>query len=350
MSAAFALVRRKTFDISAWLASPSILLGYRWLVVAATAVTFLVTWDLWRVRDTPPMLPALALPLLDMGIPLLLALAVVLVRPKIGVILYTVLLIYATLIDQTRIQPEFISFMFLMWGTLPGKNAPLIGRAYLISMWAWAGINKLLSPAFIASTGPGLLATLLPDAPIWLRMNGGYLIALSELSIGILAVFPKTRLFAALLALGVHTNILLILSPLGRNWNESVWGWNAALAFAGFALIAPWKETLAQSFRAARPLARVAVVILLIMPLGFYFGVVDAYLAHNLYSSNVPSASKTPNTWTLFEVPFPPEHRLFEQHFQLTCHKGEILQIRDTRWWFARQGMAQREITCLDIP
>ena len=32
-------------------------------------------------------------------------------------------------------------------------------------------------------------------------------------------------------------------------------------------------------------------MILLIAPLGFYFGVVDAYLAHNLYSSNTPGAS-----------------------------------------------------------
>lgn len=350
MTASLAVIRQENLELQERLDSPRLLLIFRWLVVICTAVTILITWALWQVRETPPMLPVLPLPRLDMGGLLLLALAIVFVTPRLGVIAYTVLLIYAVLIDQTRIQPEFVSFAFLLWGTLSEKNAQFVGRAYLISLWGWAGTNKLLSPAFIASTGPGLLATLLPHAPLWLRAIGGYIIGLSELSIGLLAIFPRTRILSALLAFGVHLNIFLILSPLGRNWNDSVWLWNVALAFAGFALIAPWRDSLVETFRRSRALARLIAVILLIMPLGFYFGVVDAYLAHNLYTSNVPRASRTPNTWTLFHVPFPPEHRLFEQNFQLTCREGDTLQIHDQRWWFAQQGMAKREIPCKVSP
>jgi hypothetical protein len=213
-------------------------------------------------------------------------------------------------------------------------------------MWCWAGVNKSLSPAFISSTGPSLFSTLMPDAPDWLLANSGYLIAGAELSIGLLTLFPKTRKLSALLAFGVHTNIFLILSPLGRDWNQAVWPWTIALAFAGFGLIAPWKESLFQTFKLSRLITCIVAAIILIAPLGFYFGVVDAYLAHNLYSSNVPRASNTPPTWSLFNVPFPPEHRLFEQNFQLTCSPGESLTVRDQRWWFQQQGLGTTQIAC----
>lgn len=322
------------------------MIAFRWLVVGCMAATIYVTWSLWQVRETPPMLPAVPLPRLDMGVILLVALAVVLVKPLLGTAVFSVALVYAILIDQTRLQPEFVSLALVQWGTLPDKNARFIGRAHLISMWMWAGVNKFLSPEFLSSTGPSLFNTLMPNAPDWLHANSGYLIAGAELSIGLLALFPKTRKLSALLAFGVHMNIFLILSPLGRDWNVAVWAWNIALAFAGFALIAPWKESLFGMFRLCRPITCVLAAFILISPVGFYFGVMDAYLAHNLYSSNVPTASITPPTWRLFNVPFPPEHRLFEQHFRLTCSPGDTLTIRDQRWWFQQQGLGVRRISC----
>jgi hypothetical protein len=308
--------------------------------------TIYATWSLWQVRETPPMLPALSLPPIDMGVILLIALVIVLVKPLVGTALFSLALFYAILIDQTRLQPEFVSLALVLWGTLPYQNARLIGRAHLISMWLWAGMNKLLSPDFLRSTGPSLFNTLMPNAPEWLHDNSGYLIAGAELSIGLLAIFPKTRKLSALLAFGVHMTIFLILSPFGRDWNSAVWPWNVALAFAGFALIASWKESLVQMVRLCRPITCLLAAFILISPVGFYFGVMDAYLAHNLYSANVPTASIMPPTWRLFNVPFPPEHRLFEQNFQLTCSSGDTLTIRDQRWWYRQQGLERRTLTC----
>lgn len=346
MTISLGVVRRGTADISAALDSPHIRLAYRWIVVACVAMTFLVTWPLWQVRHSPPMLPALPLPAFDMGAPLLVALSLILVWPRIGTGAFTALLIYAMLCDQLRLQPQFFSFTLLLWGTLPNRNAQTVARAHLISLWCWAGINKFLSPTFLATTGPGLMQSLLPGAPSWLLDNGGYIIAASEFSVGFLAIFPRTRLLSALLALGVHINIFVILSPLRRNWNESVWYWNLALALAGFVMIVPWKDSPLRTFKNVHWLTCVIIVVLLIMPLGFYFGVVDAYMAHNLYSSNVPRATRLPPTWNLFNVPFPPEHRLFEQYFHLTCRPGETLRIADQRWWYRRRGMAVRIIQC----
>ena len=199
------------------------------------------------------------------------------------------------------------------------------------------------------------------DTPSWLFPHAGYVIALTELGTGLLAIVPQTRKIAAVVAFGLHIGIFLDLSPLGHDWNPSVWPWNIALAFAGFALIAPWRASPLRSLRLAQPLARPLILLTLIAPAGFYIGLTDAYLAHNLYSSNTASASVTclggcrpgqdPSvTWGVFNVPLPPEHRLFEQYFARTCRPGDHLLISDSRWWFKRQGLDRRVLTCPSRP
>jgi hypothetical protein len=104
-------------------------------------------------------------------------------------------------------------------------------------------------------------------------------------------------------------------------------------------------------------LLRPALVLLVVGPLGFYVGITDAYLAHNLYSANTPRAvvhcprgclpDQQPGaTWTVFEVPLPPEHRLLEQYFARTCRPGDVMIITDSRWWFAWRGLDQRRLEC----
>ena len=325
--------------------SARLLVIYRSLLVACAITTLAMTWDLWRVRVTPPMLPVLSLPRVDMGVPLVVALLAVLATPIWGAAAFGVLLFYAILIDQTRIQPEFVSLALLLVGASAGSAARFVGRAHLITMWGWAGINKILSPAFLASTAPALLAGVWPGAPPGLKSNAGYMAALAEVAIAVLALAPRARWAAATVALGLHAGILLVLSPRADP-NIVVWPWNIALALAGLVFIAPWKGSVSEAFRASRLVPRFVVAALLVMPAGFYFGVVDAYLSHNLYSSNTPLATTVPPTRRLFRVPFPPEHRLFEQHFQLTCYKGQTLQILDRRWWFMRRGLANRTVVC----
>jgi hypothetical protein len=329
----------------------TLLVAFRWFVVVCQAATLLITWPLWQVRSLPPMLPALPLPYFDMGAVLLVSLALILVRPKIGIVLHTALMAYAVLIDQTRLQPEIVSLIFLLWGTLPDPNLKTLARAHLIALWCFAGLNKLLSPAFMNSGAQWMLTGLIPAPPSWLRDNFGFVIVAAESGTGLLAIFPRTRKLAGLMALGLHLGILLDLSPLGHNWNQSVWPWNAALAFAGLALIAPWHESLPRTLKDSRWFVRVLAIYLLVAPVGFYFGVTDAYLAHNLYSSNIPSASTSGSlnpgvTWTAFNVPLPPEHRLFEQFFYRSCHSGNSMVIYDSRWWFRIQGLAERHLTC----
>lgn len=329
------------------------MLVFRWVVVGCQAVTLKITWSLWQVHETPPMLPLLPLPAFDMGVILLISLAVILIQPLPGIILHTVLVLYAMLIDQIRLQPEVISLIFMMWGTLPNPNAKALGRAHLVALWFYAGFNKLVSPRFLHGTAQWMLSALISQPPEWLRDNVGYIIALTELGIGVLAIFPPTRKLAGLVAFGLHIGILIDLGPYGHNWNESVWAWNVALSLAGFALIFPWKGW--GLCPRCHVLVRVLAVLILLAPAGFYIGVTNAYLAHHLYSSAVPRASATaalnPSiTWQFFEVPFPPEHRLFEQLFEETCSPGSRMTIRDSRWWFRKKGMEVVTLTCPSTP
>jgi hypothetical protein len=333
------------------------MLAFRSLVVACQMATLWITWPLWQVRESPPMLPALPLPAFDLGWPLICSLLLVLVAPLPGITLQTILLLYAALIDQTRLQPEVVSLTFLLWGTVPNLTAQGFARVHLLTLWLFAGFHKLLSPAFMNDTAPRLLTGFPLDLPHWLISHAGYVIAFTELGTGLLALSRRTRLAAALVAFGLHTAILLNLSHLGINRNDAVWPWNVALAFAGFALIAPWKESLLSSVAMCHVLARPLLVCLLVAPLGFYLGLTDAYLAHNLYSANTPQATvvcrgeclphQNPNAiWEVLHVPPPPEQRLFEQYFDLTCRPGDQLLIRDSRWWFTWHGLASRRVRC----
>lgn len=333
------------------------LLAFRWFVLSCQAATVLITWPLWQVRASPPMLPALPLPAVDLGVALLLSLALVLLFPLPGLLLHTLVLLYAAAIDQTRVQPEVVSLAFLLWGTLPNPTAKTFARAHLVSLWFFAGLNKLLSPDFLHGTAQWILAAFVAHPPPWLRDHVGYAIAMTEMTIGALAFVPRTRKLAGLAAFGLHVGILLDLLPTGHDWNSSVWPWNAGLAFAGLALIAPWKESPLASLRACRLAVRPVLVLLVLMPLGFYVGITDAYLAHNLYSSNTASATvscplrcrpdqQTSSTWASLNVPLPPEHRLFKQYFDRTCRPGDRLTVRDSRWWFRRRGLAEQRFTC----
>ena len=289
------------------------------------------------------MLPAVPLPQVNLGLPLLLSLVAVVARPAVGVPLHSVLLAYAMLIDQTRIQPGFISLAILLWGCLPSHRAMMLARVDLIALWLYLRSEQAAEPGFMTETAPWMLRAYLADAPTWLQGNAGFVVIVAEASLGVLALFPRTRKLVGVLACLVHLNILFVLSPWGRDWNAVVWPWNAALAVSGFCLIAPWREGMIESLRRCGRIVGSRLVGLLLMPAGFYLLIVDAYLSHNLYTSNTPEATVcdarnrcdedglTEESWKAFNVPLPPQHRIFESSFAQTCRRGDRLTIRDSR-------------------
>lgn len=321
----------------AWLAANRVV-ALRWLLVVCQAATVLSTWPLWQVRETPPLLPAVELPQLPFGIALLATLALVLRAPRAGVAAHVAVLLYAFAADQTRLQPQIVSLGLLLLGTCAFPAAGTIARAHLVSLWIWSGLNKALSLDFMERTA-ALLFDALPFGPSWLRGWFGWVVVVSESAIGVCLLVAPLRRAGVVLAFLAHAMILLMLVP-GR-WSVSVWPWNVALPVAAAVLF--WADAAARLEAGWSPRrARLVLAGFLILPVGFYGGWVDAYLAHHVYSDTSATAVVCRDGVRCSPAPFvepyvpmrtrlPPEPRLFVAHFEAICRPGDRLAVYPRR-------------------
>ncbi|MGC4006356.1 MAG: hypothetical protein QM811_25835 [Pirellulales bacterium] len=118
------------------------------LCVGLQVVTILVTWPLWQARSDPPYpnLPWFdGCPSFSCGWLILATLAVVLARPGLGWMLHVAVLVPAIAMDQIREQPQVIGIAVLMGATIDERLAR-VARWYLVSLWFWSGLHKVLSP------------------------------------------------------------------------------------------------------------------------------------------------------------------------------------------------------------
>ena len=318
----------------------------RWFLVVSQAVTVGLTWDIWQARSEPPMLPMIDLPAIDMGIWVLGSLAVVLVEPRIGIAFHAVVLGLAMLADQARIQPQVISHVLLLCGTL----APLgmLARAHVVAVWFYAGLSKLLSSGFAEGTAHELLKGLWPEAGRGAAFWFAVLIWGSEMLVPVFVLPLRTRKAAAVAGIGMHAFILLLLSPLCLKYNSSVWPWNVSLAAASYVFFFQWEEQWLPEFLKAPAVMKAALVVLLVSPIGHYFGVVDAYLAHSLYSDHVPMAVIRSADGSQRNVAFeyykktnafpPPEHRIYDAYFERAAKPGDVMTVTDPRWWYRNES------------
>ncbi|HEX6810614.1 MAG TPA: hypothetical protein VF384_03220 [Planctomycetota bacterium] len=321
-------------------------LRLRLVVVAAEATTIAVTWPLWQVRETPPLLPLCELPPLDFAAPLLACLALALRWPTLGALLHTVVLALAMLADQTREQAPFVSFAILLWAAAPHRGAVAVGALHLIALWFWSGLGKLTSPGFLGHGGAWLLGS---DAgePTAAGIAVAVALGLAELLLAVAACTSRWRTRAALAAALLHLGILAFL--VARGANAAVWAWNAALAVAAPLLLraAPVPAWPVPGTR----VPRIAAVAFVLLPLGFHAGAVDAPFAMQVYTRNEPRAvllgagGRSERVLYLSElrVPLPPVPRIQRQWFLRSGRRGERLALLEprplARWLGARDEL-----------
>jgi len=301
----------------------------RVVAAACEAATIALTWQLWESRTFPPNLPVVGvLGGIDYALPLLVMALACIVIPRVATPVFLVLLAAAVLGDQTRIQPEVISLALLMALPMLGENGIRIARWHLTGLWLWSGLNKALSSgwskgaaAFIASSlhvsgARPLVAVALPAAEITLALTSMWR-----------RTWPVTRWGAV----AVHLGIFLTLSPLFAGWNSSVWPWNIGLAVAGFVLFNPAEAPVEKP----APYVGVAAAIFLVTPALWYAGITDAYLSHNLYTTNTALGLSCDTdacsdlqleTYSVTNVPLPPEERLYVAQFNNECRPDMVLR------------------------
>lgn len=374
------------------------LVAYRWLLVATGFYTILITWNVWQVRTAPgwepwsfampdfhstwidqpspaelaPMLPLWDwLPQFHVGWLLLGSLALVLVHAWAGIIAYTVILAIGMALDATRIQPPCLISLLLI-GTIPNINAQMLGRAYLISMWFWVGFHKLIADFTKPDWARGFRTDILPEdvgrnlerwkavfPENWLQWDVfavgnvlGWIIICSEVGLAVLCLIPKTRIFAGIFALVMHLGIAVWHC---HSYTSSVLAWNIALAFAGLALIAPWRESILESLKQCRRAIALCAVLLFVYPAGFYVNAVAAYFAHCVYVPNTPYAElRRPGEetkfapWLCYEVvnfPLSPGQSISQRYFDKIKRPGDSFIIYDPRPWARLRGTSMRQLT-----
>ena len=311
------------------------------MAAAAQVVTLLVTWELWRPRSAPPNLPLgggdgwLFAAEVDWA-PVLVVLAVaVLALPRLAAPVFCVALLLAGLGDQTRLQPEVVSLAVLMTAPLFGAGGTTLARFHLSSLWLWAGLHKALSLGW-PTDGAGFIADLMGVAGLQSAL--AWALPAVEVGLGAASLWPRTWPAVRWVGAGLHAGILLTLSPLLGDWNSAVWPWNAALVGASILLFR--SGPLEGWTGLGRVPVRAGAAVLLVFPALFYLGLVDAYLAHNLYSANAASAAICSvhrcvalqfDTWTRLNVPLPPEPRLYRDWFDRACPPDTWLEVTGPR-------------------
>ncbi len=197
-------------------------------------------------------------------------------------------------------------------------------------MWLWAGTHKALSLGW-STGGASFIGSALGVPKPWIAA----LVPVAEIALGLMAMWP--RLGKATAAGGFILHSMIVVTLLAANWNSAVWPWNVGLALASLLLFTERVGKLQN-----RRVVRGAALAFFIYPALFYLGLGDAYLSHNLYTSNTAEAAVcTPgtalclpapfSTWTALNVPLPPEPRLYRQWFQMTCTPGTVLRITGPR-------------------
>jgi hypothetical protein len=330
----------------------------RGILVAAQVATVLLTWPNWHRREVPPMLPLLPVPQADVGVVLLVTLAIVFLKPLVGLPLHGLVLLYAFVADQSRMLPHTISLYLLTWGTVGRPEGGLVARASLVSLWFFAGIHKLTSPGFFRETAPWLLWSMLPNADSrWITVFG-IAIGGTEVALAVGCLVPALRSATSLAGCVFHAATVVVLSPLVMSWDPGVWPWNAALAGVSPLLLLRWRgRWLGDLWPQAARWARRVAVALLVLPAGFWFGLVDAHFAHCLYSTNVPRAfvctafcrTDIRDICERLGVQVPPAHRHFDRLFLSVGRVGQWMEVEDPRWIARLFGFDRRKVFWNDL-
>lgn len=205
--------------------------------------------------------------------------------------------LYAFFEDQNRGQPWMYMYWVMLLLTLMPEYAAIPACRVAISVaYVWSGVQKL-QPAFFNRV-PGFFAA--PAAHRW-HLPGFFVDLLQfciacapfiEMFIGFGLWLPRFRKPALLATAAVHLSALLLLGPLGYNYNQVIWPWNVAM-IALILILFPaetpaFRSTLAQLRQS--PTAATVIALYACLPLLSYVGWWDSYFSFTLYAENQAKA------------------------------------------------------------
>ncbi len=293
-------------------------------------------------------------------------------KPRLLIVTFLFLAAYMVISDQNRLQPWFYQYALMLfvlsfynWRVDEPKSYTVIIftlKIIVVMLYFWSGIQKM-NHHFFQETWPWLIQPLkavFTNEQMNVITKMGYFVPFLEMLLGIGLMFNSTKKIAIPLLIFMHLSLLIVLSPLGHNYNNVVWGWNFAMIFILYFLFAGTHEAKHTHINYILEFKPVYVIVFLccLMPALNLFNSWDSYLSSTLYSGNtsngivylsseakdnLPNIAKdftTPiktgehklsiKNWSMQElgVPSYPEKRIFEavtnKIKKLTGQKGEV--------------------------
>ncbi len=253
---------------------------------------------------------------------------------KYFIFLFFLVLALFVLNDINRLQVWMyqlsVVLFVLFYSTSDSKKSTIIAlRIIMIGIYFWSGIQKIniyyvedIFPWFVEPYG---LKSFVDSNPLI-----AYVTALIETLIGLGLVFRKTSRIASILAISMHLLILIVLSPLGHNWNHVVWPWNVCLIALVYYLFYKNKEVVSIiSLTNFRSFSFTPFIVLLfgIMPIFNFFGFWDEQLSFKMYSGMSPEGVIYFNQTEEGCIPL-----FLEDHFIDISHNSKTTRIVLDDW------------------
>lgn len=160
----------------------------------------------------------------------------------------------------------------------------------MVCVYVWGGIQKL-NIYFIEDVFPWFLEPFGLENYLKDHHVLAYCIALLELLIGIGLIFKKTRQIVFYAAVAMHVFILIILSPIGHNWNQVVWPWNICMIGLLYLLFYKKNNAIFENpIAETRSFLPFSIILLFfgIMPIFNFFDAWDEQLSFKMYSGISP--------------------------------------------------------------
>lgn len=339
--------------------SPHLIERLYLLLIASFTTAVVTTPGLWCSRRPFPRVPVwFTTPYIDDRILISLSLLLLLLSyvrrlRRFFFVTGALFLVYLVLEDLTRLQPYvylYLSLLTLINFPL-GRAPPQLILAALSALYVWSGIHKI-NIHFVNEVFPWLVTEWAPER---VARKIALFIPFLEIGAGVFLTSQETRRFASLVLLLMHLGLLLLLGPLGLNWNSSVWIWNITMPIVCLLLASQRSESLC-----TRTLTHPLVALLTLAPALNFFGLFDHYLSFSLYSGLTPRAwiidekrdeRKSIQEWSLSTTGVPPypEKRVYKALASEICKKEDVLlEVQEPRGRL-RPGMERKIYSCRDV-
>jgi uncharacterized membrane protein YphA (DoxX/SURF4 family) len=314
--------RQNAVRFEALLAVRDKISALRTVVATGLFLSLLLCWRLWTAwrlfpqtpvwSGLPPLPPPLVATLF--GAMLVSLLLIVFLRQKCWpVLIFLSIAGLLSLWDQMRWQPWFFEYFFLLaavgyaaWDNSESRKRAALnaGRLVLASIYLWSGLQKL-NVNFLRETWPDITGPMLhhfPHAIGRIAASCGIIVPLLEIVIGLGLITRKFRKAAALLAIGTHLFVLLML--ISSRENFVVWPWNVAMVLLVAILFLGDRESTPSEILVPRTAFHALVMLLFgLLPVFSFFDLWDSYLSSALYSGNTDQSVIYVSALVLAQLP-----------------------------------------------